>query len=189
MDFAELCPDVNRELLIFTRVARLVCARESSARDSRGGIIYRVKGENAREKGEKRPLRSRRARCIISFSVQWALFAKVLKRGIKSNDHLLPEPVAAVVQKGPGKRKEKRRARNSREGVFTDAAIHRSKAKGQKETRENAREGRKLESGEPFYIMRRVSRELHGDEGNKCAMKRRMRETAEVDVTCNLASC
>lgn len=41
MDFAELRPDVNSESLIFTRVARLVCARararESSARDSREG--------------------------------------------------------------------------------------------------------------------------------------------------------
>lgn len=50
MDFAELRPDVNRELLIFTRVARLVCARESSARDSRGG--YNLPGERReRERG------------------------------------------------------------------------------------------------------------------------------------------
>lgn len=140
MDFAELCPDVNRELLIFTRVARLVCARESSARDSRGGYnLPSKRREREREGGEAPASPASLAPCIISFSVQWALFAKVLKRGIKSNDHLLPEPVATVVEKGPGKRKEKRRARNSREGVVSNAAIHRSKAKWQKETRENAR--------------------------------------------------
>lgn len=136
MDFAELRPDVNSESLIFTRAARLVCARVV-VREK--GIIYRVKGE--RKRGGKHPVRSRRARCIISFSVQWALFAKVLKCGIKSNDHLLPEPVAAgTSSKEPEKRKEGSRARNSREGVFSDAAIHPSKAKGQKETREKGGE-------------------------------------------------
>lgn len=43
-------------------------------------------------------------------------------------------------QTGKRRIRERRgRARNSREGVSSDAAVHRSKAEGQKETRENAR--------------------------------------------------
>jgi len=147
MDFTELRPDVNSELPISTRVARLARIVGRFARR------YNLPGER-RTQGGKRRAPSRRARCIISFPAQWALFAKVLKRGIKPNDHLLPELVAAVVQKS--RRWEVgATARNSREGVSSDAAVHHSKAEEQKETR-----GR--EKDEPFYIMRHVSHELHG---------------------------
>lgn len=53
MDFVELRPDVNSELSISTRVARLVRARVVG-RFAREGIIYRVKGE--REEGSARLL-------------------------------------------------------------------------------------------------------------------------------------
>lgn len=42
------------------------------------------------------------------------------------------------------------------EGVSSDAAVHRSKAEGQKETRENAgRRNGKEQRNQPFYITRR----------------------------------
>lgn len=151
-----------------------------------------MKGERAAGRGRrvrargKRPLRSRRARCIISFSAQWALFAKVLKRGIKSNDHLLPEPVAAVVQKGRGETVGGG-GLEIRAKVYIlgcgDTSLKSERAKGSA----RKRTGREKD-GEREALLHNaacVTRELHGDEGNKCAMKRRMRETGEIDVTCN----
>lgn len=55
--------------------------------------------------------------------------------------------------------------------------------KSVKGKRKRARNAAELEAGErrgPLYIMRRVPRELHGGAGNKCSMKRRMRETRKV---------
>lgn len=45
---------------------------------------------------------------------------------------------------------ERRGARNSRGGVSSDAAVHRSKAEGQKETRENAGRRNGEEQRNPF---------------------------------------
>lgn len=76
MDLAELRPDVDSESLVFMRAARLVCACESLARNSRGG--YNLPGERStrerRKRGgrgrreEEHPLRSRAERDVLSRS-------------------------------------------------------------------------------------------------------------------------
>lgn len=117
--------------------------------------------------------------------------------------------------KGPVGRREVRRGAQgtglkfARRCILGRAAVHRSKAEGPKGNarkragREQDAERRRrahaqllspspppsLTLSRPFYIMRHVvprRRRGYTDDGeNKCAMKRRMRETGEYDVTCN----
>lgn len=156
-------------------------ARESSV-DSREGIIYRVKGE--REEGSARLLAPSAMYYLVpgtmgfvckSFETRNQAERPPTSRASCSGSSKGPEKCRGM-QTG-GRRIERRGARNFAV-VSSRAAVYRSKAERQKETRENARGAAK-----PFYIMRQCP-ELHNDAGNKCAMKRREKANA-ADVTYN----
>lgn len=141
-------PDVNSELSIFTRVWR---ARESSV-DSREGIIYRVKGE--REEGSARLLAPSAMYYLVpgtmgfvckSFETRNQAERPPTSRASCSGSSKGPEKCRGMQNRG--RRIERRGARNFACGA-SGAAVYRSKAEGQKETRENARGEETAESSE-----------------------------------------
>lgn len=159
MDFAELRPDVNSESLIFTRVARLVCARararESSARDSREG--YNLPGER----------RTRERREAPGSLAPGAMYYLVLGtmgfvcKSFETRNQVERPPTSRAGCSGSSKGPEEREERvglEIRAKVYSRTRRYIAQKRKGKRKRARTRGKRERWGAEPFCIMRRVPR-------------------------------
>lgn len=176
----------------FSRALHVWSARESSV-DSREGIIYRVKGEG--EEGSARLLAPSAMYYLVpgtmgfvckSFETRNQAERPPTSRASCSGSSKGPEKCRGM-QTGIGRRIGRRGdSKFVRRCILGCGGTSFKSGRAKGNARKRGEEKWRRAAAEPFYIMRRcVSRELHNDTRNKCAMKRRMRKGSVADVTYN----